>query len=63
LHDALVRANPNMLMWGTDRPQPSIDATAMPDDGHLLDLFYDWTPDEKIRPHILVDAPARLFGA
>jgi predicted TIM-barrel fold metal-dependent hydrolase len=34
----------------------------MPDDGHLLDLFCDWTPDEKTRRQILVDTPARLFG-
>ena len=62
LHDALIRANPNMLMWGTDWPHPSIAAEVMPDDGHLLDLFYDWTPDEKIRRQILVDTPARLFA-
>ena len=35
-------------MWGTDWPHPSIAAAVMPDDGHLLDLFHDWTPDEKI---------------
>ena len=63
LHDALVRANPNMLMWGTDWPHPSIAAAVMPDDGHLLDLFYEWTLDEKTRRLILVDTPARLFGA
>jgi 2-pyrone-4,6-dicarboxylate lactonase len=34
----------------------------MPDDGHLLDLFVDWTPDEQMRRRILVDTPARLFG-
>ena len=62
LHDALVRANPNMLMWGTDWPHPSIAAEVMPDDGHLVDLFYDWTPDEKTRRQIMVDTPARLFG-
>jgi predicted TIM-barrel fold metal-dependent hydrolase len=62
LHDALVRANPNALMWGTDWPHPSIAAALMPDDGHLLDLFCDWTPDEKTRHQILVDTPARLFG-
>jgi predicted TIM-barrel fold metal-dependent hydrolase len=61
-HDALVHANPNMLMWGTDWPHPSIAADVMPDDGHLLDLFYDWTPDEKTRRRILVDTPARLFA-
>ncbi len=62
LHDALVRANPNMLMWGTDWPHRSIAAEVMPDDGHLLDLLYDWTRDEKIRRQILVDTPTRLFG-
>jgi 2-pyrone-4,6-dicarboxylate lactonase len=62
LHDALVRANPQALMWGTDWPHPSIAAEVMPDDGHLLDLFYNWTPDEKTRRQILVDTPARLFG-
>jgi len=34
----------------------------LPDDGHLLDLFFDWTPDRKTRRRILVDTPARLFG-
>jgi 2-pyrone-4,6-dicarboxylate lactonase len=63
LHDALVRANPERLLWGTDWPHPSIAAEAMPDDGHLVDLFHDWTSDEKIRRRILVDTPARLFGA
>jgi predicted TIM-barrel fold metal-dependent hydrolase len=37
-------ANPERLMRGTDWPHPSIPAAAMPDDGHLLDLFYEWTP-------------------
>jgi 2-pyrone-4,6-dicarboxylate lactonase len=62
LHDALVRANPERLMWGTDWPHPSVAAEVMPDDGHLLDLFHDWTPDEKTRRRILVETPTRLFG-
>jgi predicted TIM-barrel fold metal-dependent hydrolase len=63
LHEALVRANPERLMWGSDWPHPSIAAAVMPDDGHLLDLFHDWTPDEAARRSILVETPARLFGA
>ena len=35
-HDALVRANPERLLWGTDWPHPQISATVMPDDGHLV---------------------------
>jgi predicted TIM-barrel fold metal-dependent hydrolase len=34
----------------------------MPDEGHLLDLFMDWTPDEAVRRKILVETPTRLFG-
>jgi 2-pyrone-4,6-dicarboxylate lactonase len=62
-HDALLRANPERLLWGTDWPHPSIPAESMPDDGHLLDLFDAWTPDQQTRRRILVDTPARLFGA
>ena len=62
LHEALVRANPERLMWGTDWPHPWIPAAVMPDDGHLLDLLFDWTPDETNRRRILVKTPARLFG-
>jgi predicted TIM-barrel fold metal-dependent hydrolase len=50
-------------MWGTDWPHPSIPGEIMPDDGHLLDLFCAWTPDETLRRMILVDTPTRLFGA
>ena len=61
-HAALVRANPERLMWGTDWPHPQVDAAVMPDDGHLVDLFHRWTPDVAHRRLILVDTPARLFG-
>ena len=61
LHAALLAANPERLMWGTDWPHPSIDAAVMPDDGHLMDLFCAWTPDEGMRRTILVETPARLF--
>jgi 2-pyrone-4,6-dicarboxylate lactonase len=61
-HDALLRANPERLLWGTDWPHPSIPGEIMPDDGHLLDLFHDWTPDAEARRRILVETPARLFG-
>jgi len=61
-HEALLRANPQRLMWGTDWPHPSIPGEIMPDDGHLFDLFCQWTPDEQMRRWILVETPARLFG-
>lgn len=62
LHDALVAANPERLLWGTDWPHPSIDTAVMPDDGHLLDLLMDWTPDAATLRRILVETPERLFG-
>jgi len=61
-HDALLRANPERLLWGTDWPHPSIPVEMMPDDGHLLDLFAAWTADAEVRRKILVESPARLFG-
>ena len=61
-HAALLRANPERLLWGTDWPHPQIDAAVMPDDGHLVDLFYRWTPDEQMRRLILVETPGRLFA-
>jgi 2-pyrone-4,6-dicarboxylate lactonase len=61
LHQALVAASPERLMWGTDWPHPSIPADVMPDDGHLLDLLFDWTPEEAVRRKILVETPQRLF--
>ncbi|HZN27775.1 MAG TPA: amidohydrolase family protein [Xanthobacteraceae bacterium] len=59
--EALVRANAERLVWGGDWPHPRMD-DEMPDVGHLLDLFQQWTPDQAIRRRILVDNPARLYG-
>lgn len=59
LHEALLEANPEQLLWGSDWPHPRL-ARDMPDDGHLLDLFNAWTP-EALRRKILVENPARLY--
>ena len=50
-HEALVRANPERLVWGSDWPHPRIEGD-MPDAGKLLDLFNAWTPDEAVRRRI-----------
>jgi predicted TIM-barrel fold metal-dependent hydrolase len=60
-HEALVRANPEQLVWGGDWPHPRMD-DAMPDVGHLFELFHDWTPDAATRERILMENPARLYG-
>jgi predicted TIM-barrel fold metal-dependent hydrolase len=43
-HDALIAANPDRLIWGSDWPYVRMgDRT--PDVGHLLDLFQAWVPE------------------
>jgi predicted TIM-barrel fold metal-dependent hydrolase len=59
-HDALIAANPQNLVWGTDWPHPRPEGP-LPDAGHLLDLFLAWTPDASLQQAILADNPARLY--
>ncbi|MGZ3320500.1 MAG: amidohydrolase family protein, partial [Xanthobacteraceae bacterium] len=59
-HTALVAENPDRLVWGGDWPHPRMEEE-MPDVGHLLDLFMEWTPDAAIRQRILVGNPQRLY--
>jgi predicted TIM-barrel fold metal-dependent hydrolase len=60
-HEALVRANPERLVWGGDWPHPRVEGE-MPDAGHLLELFQTWTPDQATLHSILVTNPAKLYG-
>jgi predicted TIM-barrel fold metal-dependent hydrolase len=70
---ALIAANADHIVWGTDWPHP--DTTTPPgrrptdvtpmlqiDDGRLLNQLAVWAPDAAIRKKILVDNPARLYG-
>jgi len=59
-HDALVGANPDRLLWGSDWPYLRM-GEATPAIGHLLDLLDDWCGDEPLRRKILVDNPAQLY--
>ena len=58
-HDALVKANPKNLVWGTDWPHPRPEGP-VPDAGRLLAVFLDWTGGAN-RQAILADNPARLY--
>ena len=60
-HDALVRANPDRLIWGSDWPFLNMGETA-PDAGHLLGLLDSWCGDDTLRRKILAENPARLYG-
>jgi 2-pyrone-4,6-dicarboxylate lactonase len=57
---ALVRAAPDRVLWGTDWPHPNI-AKYMPNDGDLVDLLPQIAPDPTHRQKLLVDNPARLY--
>jgi predicted TIM-barrel fold metal-dependent hydrolase len=70
---ALIAANADRIVWGTDWPHPN--STTPPghqptevtplfqiDDGRLLNQLVLWAPDPTVRKQILVDNPARLYG-
>ena len=59
---ALIAHAPERCLWGTDWPHPHLEGRAMPDDGVLLDLLYDWAETEACVRRILVDNPAILYG-
>ncbi|HYA06044.1 MAG TPA: amidohydrolase family protein [Xanthobacteraceae bacterium] len=70
LAKALIAANAERIVWGTDWPHPNSDsgkpATEVTplyqiDDGRLLNQLPVWAPDAAIRKKILVDNPARLY--
>lgn len=68
---ALIEANPDRVIWGTDWPHPDghvqgakptdITPNLVVDDGALLNQFAVWAPDAAIRHKILVANPARLY--
>jgi len=57
---ALINANPDRMLWGTDWPHPH-HYRGMPTDDYLLDQLLDWTDDGTIGK-ILVDNPESLYG-
>ena len=73
LAKALIAANPDRIVWGTDWPHPDsvtpagkkpTDVTPLLqiDDGRLLNQLPVWAPEAAIREKILVTNPARLYG-
>ncbi|MFL6840747.1 MAG: amidohydrolase family protein [Bradyrhizobium sp.] len=73
LAKALIAANADRIVWGTDWPHP--DSVTPPgkkvtdvtplfqiDDGRLLNQLPVWAPDAAVRKKILVDNSARLYG-
>jgi predicted TIM-barrel fold metal-dependent hydrolase len=59
--EALVRAHPDRMLWGSDWPHLRMGDDT-PDPKALLDLFRSWISDEDIECKILADTPKKLFG-
>jgi predicted TIM-barrel fold metal-dependent hydrolase len=70
---ALIAANADRIVWGTDWPHPdsatppgrkATDVTQLLqiDNGRLLNQLAIWAPDPVVRKKSLVDNPARLYG-
>ena len=60
LNDAVIKANPSRLVWGSDWPHVMVKKQ-MPHDADLCDLFGSWVQDENLRKSILVDNPCILY--
>ncbi|TDR89842.1 amidohydrolase family protein [Enterovirga rhinocerotis] len=59
--EALVEANPERMLWGSDWPHTHIKHKP-PNAADLLDILGDWVPDAGIRHRILVDNPEAFYG-
>lgn len=57
---ALIEANADRIMWGTDWPHPN-KYEVNPDDGDLVNALGEWVPDEAMRKRILVDNPEAFY--
>ena len=71
LAKALIAANPQRILWGTDWPHPAqikgrkateITPLWQIDDGRIFNQLPVWAPDAAQRKTILVENPARLYG-
>jgi predicted TIM-barrel fold metal-dependent hydrolase len=74
LAKALIAANPQRILWGTNWPHPpdvsertarkptDVSPLRQTDDGRVFNRFAVWAPDAAQRRTILVENPARLYG-
>lgn len=59
-HEAMLRANAEALVWGSDWPH--LRVTPAPDAAQLLAVFERWTADPSLVAKILRTNPARLYA-
>jgi predicted TIM-barrel fold metal-dependent hydrolase len=72
LAKALIGANPQRILWGSDWPHPASPVAHRPvteitplwqvDDGRIFNQLPLWAPDASLRKTILVTNPAKLYG-
>jgi predicted TIM-barrel fold metal-dependent hydrolase len=72
LAKALIAANPQHILWGSDWPHPASPVAHRPvtdvtplwqvDDGRIFNQLPIWAPDAALRKTILVENPAKLYG-
>jgi predicted TIM-barrel fold metal-dependent hydrolase len=70
LAKALIAANVDRIIWGTNWPHPNsaggsttrVSPLFQVDDGLVLNQLPLWAPDAAIRKKILVDNPAKLYA-
>jgi predicted TIM-barrel fold metal-dependent hydrolase len=72
LAKALIGANPQRMLWGSDWPHPAAPVAHRPvtditplwqvDDGRIFNQLPVWAPDAAVRKTILVENPAKLYG-
>jgi predicted TIM-barrel fold metal-dependent hydrolase len=72
LANALIAANPQRILWGSDWPHPAAPVAHRPvtditplwqvDDGRIFNQLPVWAPDAAVRKTILVENPAKLYG-
>ena len=58
--EALIKANADRIMWGTDWPHPN-KYVVNPNDGDLVDALGDWVTDQEMLKRILVENPAKFY--
>jgi predicted TIM-barrel fold metal-dependent hydrolase len=70
LAQALIAANADRILWGTNWPHPNsaggsttrVSPLHQVDNGLVLNQLPLWAPDAAIRKKILVDNPAKLYA-
>ncbi|MAI47763.1 MAG: GntR family transcriptional regulator [Hyphomicrobiaceae bacterium TMED74] len=58
---AIIEANEERVVWGTDWPHPTFKGI-MPNDGALFDQLAAWAPSESLRRKIMVENAETFYG-